>query len=102
MRRAVMILGLGAAGAAGGCGAATPTTASAPPPVVVLPTPPPAPQRELYLTPPGDTTVYAGRTVKVVVGLQRRNVSGPVTLTFDHLPAGVSVIAAQQNLAVEG
>jgi len=60
------------------------------------------PRPELFLTPPGPSTIYRGKTLLVQVRLERKNVSGPVRITFDRLPTGVSVIEADQGKKFDG
>jgi len=60
------------------------------------------PNAELFLTPPGPSTIYRGKTLLVQVRLDRKNASGPVRITFDRLPTGVSVLEADQGKKFDG
>jgi hypothetical protein len=84
--KAKYLLALAAATLAAGCQRASTTTV------------PGEPDRRLTLTQPGKLTLERGGMVKADIRIARRDVPGDVTIRFDKLPAGVSVIDADQKM----
>jgi len=56
--------------------------------------------KKLTLVKPMDTTIERGETRKVSISIARENYSGPVTVKFEGLPAGVTV--ADGGRQIEG
>ncbi|HYC78136.1 MAG TPA: hypothetical protein VEI02_10965 [Planctomycetota bacterium] len=46
----------------------------------------------LTLVEPGDQTLERGETNQIMVAINRDNFSGPVTIRFENLPRGVTVV----------
>lgn len=49
---------------------------------------------ELTLVKPGDLTIQRGATVEVKVKIERKNLTGDISVDFDGLPKGVTVVDA--------
>jgi hypothetical protein len=57
--------------------------------------------RKLTLVGPAAQKLARGETNRVVVAIARTGIDGPVGIRFEGLPAGVSVVEAQPEIAAE-
>lgn len=53
---------------------------------------------KLTLLKPSAVTIERGRTEKVMVNIQRQNVTGPVAVNFENLPDGVKIEQNGRNI----
>ncbi|MCE5277928.1 MAG: hypothetical protein ABFD92_00755 [Planctomycetaceae bacterium] len=64
----------------------------------------PAPEKalaRLTLDKPSDVTITRGEVAQVKISIKRENLEGPVSVSFDKLPSGVSVVDTDKKITAE-
>ncbi len=56
---------------------------------------------KLTLIKPGDVTIAQGETAEVKITIKRDNLEGPVSISFEKLPAGVTVADGDKKIVGE-
>ncbi len=57
---------------------------------------------KLTLTAPGDVSIQRGEMAEVTINIKRENLAGPVTVRFNQLPAGVTLLDSKEIVGNEG
>lgn len=57
--------------------------------------------RKLTLVGPAAQTLMRGETNRIVIAVARTGIDGPVTIKFDGLPSGVSIVESKPEIAAD-